>query len=291
MPADSDRPASGPSAPPRASSAGSAVRAPGAAGNALDRAAVERVLARAAELQARTSDGDARDDISDEQIIAAGTEAGLSPALIRQALAEERTRVAVPEERGIAAQVAGASVASASRTIRGTTADVLAALNQTMLRDETLAIKRRWVDRMTWEPRRDFWAAFRRLAPGGRAFDLFYAHEVAATLAPLDDGRVAVRLDADVSRARAQRLEQGGAVAIGGVTAGGGMVGAALLIKGFMLGAVLGVAAIPVAAGLAAGFAIARSHRQVVERTQLALERILDRLEHGESRRLGSPGR
>jgi len=254
-------------------------------GNALDRAAVDRVLARAAELQARTPDADARDAISDEQIIAAGTEAGLTPALIRQALAEERTRVAVPEERGIAAHVAGASVASASRTVRGTTADVLAALNQTMQRDETMIIKRRWADRMTWEPRRDFWAAFRRLAPGGRAFDLFYAHEVAATLAPLDDGRVAVRLDADVSRARAQRLEQGGAVAVGGVTAGGGMVAAALLVHVVMIGAVVSVAALPVAAGLAAGFAIARSHRQVVERTQLALERILDRLEHGDARR------
>jgi hypothetical protein len=264
---------------------------PSGSGNALDRAAVDRVLARAAELQARTPDADGRDAISDEQIIAAGTEAGLTPALIRQALAEERTRVAVPEERGIAAHVAGASVASASRTVRGTTADVLAALNQTMQRDETMMIKRRWADRMTWEPRRDFWAAFRRLAPGGRAFDLFYAHEVAATLAPLDDGRVAVRLDADVSRARAQRLEQGGAVAVGGVTAGGGMVAAALLVHVVMLGAVVSVAALPVAAGLAAGFAIARSHRQVVERTQLALERILDRLEHGDARRLSPSSR
>jgi hypothetical protein len=251
----------------------------------LDRAAVERVLARAAELQTQSPSEDVSELISDEQLMAAGAEVGLSASLIRQALAEERTRVAVPYERGLAAQVAGARVASASRTVQGTPSDILAQLQQTMQRDESMMVKRRWADRITWEPRNDFWVAFRRLAPGGRAFDLFYANEVGATVVAVDNGRVAVRLDADISRARAQRIEQGATVAVSGVAAGGGILGLGVLVHVAMLGALASVAAVPVAAGLAVGYALARSHRTVLERTQLALERILDRLEHGDLRR------
>jgi hypothetical protein len=259
--------------------------------NVLDRSAVERVLARAAELQTQAPTDEASDFISDEQLLAAGAEVGLSASLIRQALAEERTRVAVPYERGLAAQVAGARVASASRTVPGTLQDVLAQLQQTMQRDESMMVKRRLVDRVTWEPRNDFWAAFRRLAPvrrlagGGNGFDLFSSNEVGATIVPIDATRVAVRLDADISRARAQRLEQGATVAVGGVAAGGGLVGVGVLVHVAMLGALVSIAAVPVAAGLGLGYALARSHRQVLERTQLALERILDRLEHGDLRR------
>jgi hypothetical protein len=261
--------------------------APAQAPGALDRAAVERVLARAAELQNQAPGDEPSDLISDEQLVAAGAEVGLSASLIRQALAEERTRVAIPQERGLAAQVAGARVASATRIVRGTPDDVMAQLQQTMLRDESMAVKRRAPDRATWEPRHDFWAAFRRLAPGGRAFDLFYSHEVAATVVPVDANRVAVRLDADISRARAQRLEQGATVAIAGTAAGGGLMGLAVIAHAVMLGAVASVAVVPVAAGAVVGYAIARSHRQVLERTQLALERILDRLEHGDVQRGG----
>jgi hypothetical protein len=258
--------------------------------NVLDRSAVERVLARAAELQTQAPTDESSDFISDEQLLAAGAEVGLSASLIRQALAEERTRVAVPYERGLAAQVAGARVASASRTVQGTLQDVLAQLQQTMQRDESMMVKRRLVDRVTWEPRNDFWAAFRRLAPvrhlaGGHGLDLFSSNEVGATIVPIDATRVAVRLDADISRARAQRLEQGATVAVGGVAAGGGLVGIGVLVHVAMLGALVSIAAVPVAAGLGLGYALARSHRQVLERTQLALERILDRLEHGDLRR------
>jgi hypothetical protein len=257
----------------------------------LDRSAVERVLARAAELQTQAASDEPTDLISDEQLVAAGAEVGLSASLIRQALAEERTRVAVPYERGLAAQVAGAGVATASRIVPGTPDEVLAQLQQTMQRDESMTVKRRLTDRVTWEPRNDFWAAFRRLAPpilssGGRAYDLFSSNEVGATVVAIDPTHVAVRLDADISRARAQRLERGGTVAVGGVAAGGALVGVGVLVAHVALvGALVSIAAVPAAAGLAIGYAVARSHRQVLERTQLALERILDRLEHGDLRR------
>lgn len=255
----------------------------------LDRAAVDRVLARAAELQGKVSDETPEGGISAEQLMAAGAEVGLSPALIRQALAEERTRVTVPQERGLAAQVAGAGVATAGRIVTGTPADVLSTLNTMMTRDARLAVKRRWIDRITWEPRRDVFATFRKLFPGTDALDFLRAEEVAATVIPIDDARVSVRLDADVSRARTQRLEQGGALAVSGLAGGGSLIGVAVLVHVAMLLPVVAIAAIPAVSGVLAGYSVARSHRSVLERTQVALEQVLDRLEHGEIRRL-SPG-
>jgi hypothetical protein len=261
----------------------------------LDRAAVERVLARAAELQTQSTGGegepgeaDQSDLISEAQLIAAGAEVGLSVTHIRQAIAEERTRIGVPAERGLAAQFAGAGMASASRTVIGTPADVLAAVHASLTRDESMTIKRRYAERWTWEPRRDFWAMFRRI--GGWRFDLQHATEVAATVVAVDDQRVTIRLDADVSRTRSARLEQGAGVAAGGVAVGGGMVGIGIVAH-LILAPVLLAAVVPVAAGAVGGYMLARRHRQTVERTQLVLEQVLDRLEHGDLRRALPPGR
>src|ERR1700730_1775656 len=93
----------------------------------LDRQALERVLARAAELQGADALPDSSDLISESQLLDIGKEVGLNAATISQALAEERTRVNVPEERGLVAQIAGAGFATATRTVPGTPRDVLTA--------------------------------------------------------------------------------------------------------------------------------------------------------------------
>lgn len=256
----------------------------------IDRPALERVLARAAELQtAAGDDGEPTDGLTEQQLLDIGREVGLSPTHLRQALAEERTRLAVPAEHGIVAQMAGASMASAHRTVVGTPAQLLSTLNQVMLRDECLMVKRRYGVRMTWEPRRDFWATFRRLAPSsGHMYDLLRAREVAATAVPVDETRTLVRLDADVSSARAQRLQGGAAVAVGGVAMGGLLTGFLAVIAMAPLAPAIAVGAVPAAVGVAAFAAVARTHRHTVERAQLALEQLLDRLEHGDARRPAS---
>ena len=71
----------------------------------LDRAAMERVLARASELSSGASDGP--DGMTEAQLIEIGKEVGLSPATLQQALAEERTRVVLSEEMGLEARVMG----------------------------------------------------------------------------------------------------------------------------------------------------------------------------------------
>src|SRR5262245_24264755 len=84
----------------------------------IDRASLERVLARASELQAGT--GDTPDEFTEDQLIELGREVGLSPQHLRQALAEERTRSNLPEdERGLSASLFGPSRVSASRTVPG----------------------------------------------------------------------------------------------------------------------------------------------------------------------------
>src|SRR5437764_354912 len=104
--------------------------------NPLDRSALERVLARAGELQ--SSAGDAPSEgFTEEQIIDLGNEVGLAPEHLRQALAEERTRPLAPEaEHGLAARVIGPALVHASRTVAGTPREVLATIDGWMQREE-----------------------------------------------------------------------------------------------------------------------------------------------------------
>ena len=84
----------------------------------IDRAAVDRVLARALELQANSSGGELpAEQLTEAQLLELAKEVGLDTVNLRQALAEERTRVAVPEESGVLAALYGGAYASAQRTV------------------------------------------------------------------------------------------------------------------------------------------------------------------------------
>lgn len=235
----------------------------------LDRHALERVLARAAELQA--VEMDPGESISEERLLEIAKEVGLDSHHMRQALAEERTRVTVREETGAVSRFAGVSSVIASRVVQGTPADVLTSLDTWMQREECLIVKRRFPERVVWEEHRGFWMQMRRgMNMGGRGYVLARAHEVSATAVPVDEARTLVRLEADLSNLRTGRLVGGSASA-----AAGAATGAALLALGFFpLAAVA-----PVVVGLAAGYGVVRSHRGVAARAQLALEQVLDRLE------------
>ncbi len=248
----------------------------------LDRQALERVLARAAELQGASSLPDSTDLLSESQLREIGTEVGLSAATINQALAEERTRIAVPEEQGFVAQVAGAGIATATRTVSGTQPQVLAAIDAWMQREECLQVERRFPERITWEPQRGVFGKIKRAVNiSGRGFHLVDAQHVSATVLPVDDARVIVRLDADVSKSRSRRLGASG-VAAGAGTMGGALLGFALVIAHLPLILAAGIAVLPIAGGVAGAYAIARGHRRVLSSAQLGLEQVLDRLEHGD---------
>jgi len=253
----------------------------------LDRQALERVLARAAELQGAGAIPESSDLISESQLRDIGNEVGLSAETINQALAEERTRINVPEERGLVAQIAGASFATATRTVPGTQRDVLATIDAWMLSEECLQVQRRFVDRITWEPQRGLFGKIRRTVNvSGRGYYLMDAGQVSATVLPVDGSRVVVRLDADIHASRSKRVGMGGVLATMGAAASG-IVGLALVVAHLPLIIAAGAAVLPFAGSSVAAYKLARTHRTVLSSVQLALEQVLDRLEHGEFERPG----
>ena len=253
----------------------------------LDRTALERVLARATELQAAS--GEPSEGMTEAQLVELGKEVGISAEHIRQAVAEERTRVALPDERGAIASWFGPSYATASRLVRGRPAELLQLVDSWMQREEALRPLRRFDDRLTWEARRDLHAQLAtNLNFGGRAYALRGASEVGATAVAVDAEHVLVRLEADMSTSR-RRSVGWSAVAGGGLLAtSAGLVGFTVMIPeaSLLVGTVVG--AVWAGVGAAVGAGIAAAQRRRVRRAQLALEQILDRLERGEIKSSGS---
>ena len=248
----------------------------------LDRQALERVLARAAELQGATAIPESSDLISESQVHEIAKEVGLSPATVSQALAEERTRIHVPEERGLVAQIAGAGFATATRTVPGNSRDVLATIDMWMVREECLQVQRRFADRITWEPQRGLFGKIRRTVNvSGKGFYLMDAAQVSATVLTVDSSRVVVRLDADIHPSRARRVGVSGFVGAIGLAVSG-VIGLGLVIAHLPLIVAAAATVIPIAGSGVGAYQIAKSHRTVLSSVQLALEQILDRLEHGE---------
>jgi hypothetical protein len=110
---------------------------------------------------------------------------------------------------------------------------------------------------------------------GGKSYQLARAFDVAVIVTPLEAGFCHVELVADIGPTR-----QG---FVGGAAALSGTVSALAIVAG-ALGAPVAVPVVAVVAALASGATIARAHRNVADRMQLALEQVLDRLEHGEIR-------
>ncbi len=239
----------------------------------LHRAALERVLQRAAELQAASTE--VPETLTEEELIALGAEVGLGATALKQALVEERMRVVLPEERGVLAALAGPATFVATRVVRGTPRDVLTQLHRVMEGEENLREVRRFPDRVVWAPRGGFAGMVRELTRlDGRGFPLARADEVSATVVATDAGKSHVRLEA-----RLQQRRSGAAQAATiGLVSGAGLVTVALALN----------AMLPVALGLWAGVSGAsvyfarRNYRRDAHNAQLALEQTLDRLEFGE---------
>jgi hypothetical protein len=240
----------------------------------LDRSGLERVLARAAELQ--SGPGDTDENFTEAQLLELGREVGISPQNLRQALAEERTRSIAPDdERGFGASLFGPSRVHAVRTVPGRAAETLAAIDTWMQRQELLIVKRHHADRIVWEPRRDFLVGIKRaLKVGGRDYALSQSFEVSATVLAIDDTQVHVSLDADFRSQRSRSTQQAVASSV---------IGGAATVSLAAIGVAAVLAAAPVVILAATGIVGARALQgRVVTRAQLALEQLLDRLERGE---------
>ena len=244
------------------------------AGELINREALDRIIQRAAELQ--TGERDIGEGLSEDEVVKLGADVGIPARYLQQALLEERTRTAVTEARGTLAWLLGPVQLWAERVVPGDRADVEQALTRWMEDQELLQVKRRFQDRMSWEPRVGAFASIQRaLGRGGRSYALARAEEVVAQVTQLEPGFCHVRLGAGVSNLRRRRVAGGSAIGGAGVL----MTGAMMVIGAF------GVAALaPIAVLVPVAVAFARAHEGENGRVHVALEQVLDRLEHSEMR-------
>jgi hypothetical protein len=239
----------------------------------IDRATFDRVLQRAAELQAASKD--IGEGLSEEEILALGTEVGIPTQHLQQALIEERTRVMLPEPTGILDHWIAPADLVAQRVVQGSPEAVGAALTRWMSNQEALVVQRASGTRITWEPMAGFARGMRRL---GAVFDasrgkpyLDRAELVTAVITPLEAGFCHVTLAASLRKSRASHVAGGASLAFTGVVVGGAIV---------LAGAVPLLALLPVVPMALAGWAVARGgFRGLAHRAQLGLERALDELE------------
>lgn len=258
----------------------------------VSRAALERVLARASELQAASTD--VPDSLSESQLIEIGREVGIPAEHLRLALAEERTRQPLAEnERGPILDALGSTTVSAQRTVTGTPTEILANIDAWMKREEGLESNRRTPQRMSWSPRNGPLSfIYNAAGRNGNKLDLIRADEVSATVTTVDAARSVVRFDAELTRLRKtqRNFMIGFGIGLNGlvfVTIAVPLLviaiaTAAPAVATSIFGGVVGVIAVMQAA---AGYGIWRlvknQYRKGVLRVQQKLERLLDDLEQG----------
>ncbi|MFL5517527.1 MAG: hypothetical protein ACJ8DJ_15330 [Gemmatimonadales bacterium] len=251
---------------------------------AIDRAALERIIQRAAELQ--TSERDIGESLTPDDVLSLGKEVGIPSRYLQQALLEERTRLAGVAPTGLIERAVGPAAIVAQRVVRGETQAVEQALIRWMEERELFCIQRHQPGRITWEPIGGFHAAFRRSTGGftGRRgpIVLAKAEAVSATVLALETGYTHVALTATAKKVRTESVAGSAALV------GGGVVTSGLLLA---MGAFALPALIPVPVGLGLGYMTLRRYGPVASRIQLGLERALDNLEQGPGGRVRLPPR
>jgi hypothetical protein len=241
----------------------------------IDRAALDRIIQRAAELQ--TGEHELGDAITEDQVLALGRDVGIPARYLQQALIEERVRGAPAESRWLDRAI-GAATVTADRVVMGSAERHESLLLEWMERNEHLVVQRHQSGRITWEHLGGFQGEMRKLGAalsGGARPMLGKAGVVAATITSLEAGYAHVQLSADLRMTRGAFL--GGAAAFVSV-------GAAATAVMAVLGAFPLVLLLPLPAAMAAAYAATRPYAGVAERTRLGLERALDQLERRGSR-------
>lgn len=191
-------------------------------GGALDRAALERVLARAMELHVRSDAGDGDDDdrLSEARVLEIAREVGIAPEAVRQAIAEERARAPMASATQGDALLGDPTIATA-RVLPGAPAALLGRIEALLTREETLGVIRRFPDRLVLEPRRGLLDQMARgMDFAGKGYYLSRAHEVVVSVGAVDAQRTHVAIAADLRPARSKRLATPVALAVLGALAG-----------------------------------------------------------------------
>ncbi len=248
----------------------------------IDRAAFERVLQRATEIQAHGRD--VADSLTEAEVLELGREVGIPEMHLRQALLEEQTRTITAESDGFLDRAIAPATVVAERVVQGSQESVATALTGWFDKHELLVVQRAMPGKVSWEPLSSMAGALRRI---GAAFDarrgkpfLGKVQLVTAVITPLEDGYCHVTLVASLRSTRAGYLAGGGVIGVVGTVGGviATLMGAPeLALPGLALPSVAG------------GWLIARAYRPIAERARLGLLRALDQLERQPALPSGSP--
>ncbi|MBP6773415.1 MAG: hypothetical protein KA154_10485, partial [Gemmatimonadaceae bacterium] len=160
----------------------------------------------------------------------------------------------------------------------------LAKLDAWMPRMESLPSLRRSGGRMSWEPRPDPLGNFlRSFGMGGRKLDLVRLDQVVASVSAIDGERTLVRFDADAFKARRTQRTTILSVAFAMTVIGAGFAVPLTLLagSGVVAGGIAALVAMAGGATLLSWRAIRRGYREMIDRTHLRLEQLLDELEQG----------
>ncbi|MGH9287817.1 MAG: hypothetical protein ACRD0V_05905 [Acidimicrobiales bacterium] len=242
----------------------------------LTRDEVARVLHRASEIEAATDGQLSGDRYDAEAVEQAAAEVGLSPAAVRQAVAELRIGAlpgygAVPVKRVDRSRVAASRFVTQQRLVERRPDAVHAAVDR-FLRSQMLELRRRSGDRSLFRPRRDLVASLRRGLDFAGAIKLDGIRTVSLLVTPADE-RTLVRLEAELASSRAN-------VVAGAAGTGAGV--ALLMGVGGALAAEPGlvIAAVPAGAAVGAGgLRVAGGRwRQRRDNVDEVLAALLDRL-------------
>ena len=261
----------------------------------LPRVALERILARASELQV-TDAREPGEGISEARLLEIATEVGLDAGHVRQAIAEERARLPMHDaDDAPGVNAFGPAMIGVQRTVPGTPAAVLQQLENALPRTDSLVPIRRSGARLILEPRRGFLVDVARAlgtGTGSGRFDLARLDSLVVSATAVDDTRSVVRFDAVLTGAR--RSERTTVVAISTLLT---VLALAVSVPLFVFSLVLPAFAVTTAAlvgalALGSGWlvwrAARRRYRTLFGRAQMRLEALLDDAEHG---RLGAtPG-
>ncbi len=240
----------------------------------IDRAALDRIIQRAAELQ--TGEREIGDSLTPEEVLALGKEVGIPTRYLQQAMLEHQTTAAATTQPGLLGRLVGPREVRAHRVVQGSPEDAIAGLLHWMERNELLVIQRQQADWVSWEPLRGMQAAIRRgtaaLDTSKPKFMLSRAEVVTAAATPLESGYCHVAMTASLAPTRRDHLV--GASVFGSL----GLVGSAAIATFTTLG---WVAVLPVVLFAPASLGFLRAFRPIGARVQLGLERSLDYLERG----------
>jgi hypothetical protein len=246
----------------------------------LDRDDLDRVIRRAVELQFHAGETAEGQSLSEEEVLRIGQEVGVDQRHLRRALGELRAEALVPapaDENRFLERRVGPGRVHASRVVPGEARDVEEKLAEHFRSGESLTRIRSRGGRSRWEPAEGFLAEIQRgVKWKGHRYDLARARAVDLAVIPLEDGYSLVTLQADLTKSRSENYF--------GHLGGFGSVGAA---SGIGFGLIVTGGWIMAAPGLLVGAAIGsfagkKAHTGEVERLQLAIEGVLDRLESGE---------